>query len=62
MSDENLEMLYKGCQIEIEKKDKRILDLEFALMNMVLQFADENKNSINTMGLSCIKVIEKCGG
>lgn len=53
---EDLEMLYKGCQIELEKKDKRISDLEFALMDMVLQFADENKNSINTMGLSALEI------
>lgn len=52
---EDLEMLYKGCQIELEKKDKRISDLEFALMDMVLQFADENKDSINTMGLSALE-------
>ena len=41
--------------IELEKKDKRISDLEFALMDMVLQFADENKDRINTMGLSALE-------
>lgn len=54
-NDEDLEMLYKGCQIELEEKDKRISNLEFALMDMVLQFADENKDSINTMGLSALE-------
>ena len=42
--------------IELEKKDKRISNLEFALMDMVLQFADENKDSINTMGLSALEI------
>ena len=41
---------------EIAKKDKRISDLEFALMDMILQFADENKDSINTMGLSALEI------
>ena len=41
---------------ELEKKDKRISDLEFALMDMVLQFADENKNKIGTMGLSALEI------
>ena len=54
-NNEDLEMLYKGCQIELEEKDKRISNLEFALMDMVLQFADENKESINTMGLSALE-------
>ena len=39
-----------------KKKDKRISDLEFALMDMVLQFADENKDSINTIGLSALEI------
>ena len=55
-NNEDLEMLYKGCQIELEEKDKRISDLEFALMDMVLQFADENKDSISTMGLSALEI------
>ena len=55
-NNEDLEMLYKGCQIELEEKDKRISNLEFALMDMVLQFADENKDSINTMGLSALEI------
>lgn len=41
---------------ELEKIDKRISDLEIALMDMVLQFADENKDSINTMGLSALEI------
>ena len=40
----------------INGKDKRIADLEFSLMDMVLQFADEDKNSINTMGLSALEI------
>ena len=43
-------------QAETEKKDKRISDLEFALMDMVLQFADEDKEQINTMGLSALEI------
>lgn len=43
-------------QAEIEKKEKRISDLEFALMDMVLQFADEDKKQINTMGLSALEI------
>ena len=39
----------------LTKQEKRILDLEFALMDMVLQFADESKDSINTMGLSALE-------
>ena len=41
---------------ELEKKDKRISDLEFALMDMVLQFADESKDKISTMGLSALEI------
>ena len=48
--------LVQTQQKEIEKKDKRISDLEFALMDMVLQFADENEDSINTMGLSALEI------
>jgi hypothetical protein len=48
--------LIKTQQEELEKKDKRISDLEFALMDMVLQFADENEDSINTMGLSALEI------
>jgi len=39
-----------------EKQEKRISDLEFALMDMVLQFADESKDSMNTMGLSALEI------
>jgi len=39
----------------VDKQEKRISDLEFALMDMVLQFADESKDSINTMGLSALE-------
>lgn len=56
----NLEQQYKKEYIEakeeISKKEKRILDLEFALTDMVLQFADENKSSISTMGLSALEI------
>ena len=39
----------------LKRQEKRISDLEFALMDMVLQFADESKDSINTMGLSALE-------
>jgi hypothetical protein len=39
----------------LTKQEKRISDLEFALMDMVLQFADESKDSMNTMGLSALE-------
>lgn len=39
----------------LTKQEKRISDIEFALMDMVLQFADESKDSINTMGLSALE-------
>lgn len=45
-----------NLETEIENKNKRISDLEFALMDMVLQFADENEDSINTMGLSALEI------
>lgn len=48
--------LIETQKAEIEKKDKRISDLEFALMDMVLQFADEDKEQINTMGLSALEI------
>ena len=38
-----------------KQKDKRIADLEYSLLDMVLQFADEDKNSISTMGLSALE-------
>lgn len=38
-----------------KQRDKRISDLEYALLDMILQFADEDKNSINTMGLSALE-------
>ena len=56
---EDLSIIYnfmKKQQAELKKKDKRISDLEFALMDMVLQFADENKESIGTMGLSALEI------
>ena len=46
----------KKQKAELEKKDKRISDLEFALMDMVLQFADESKDKIGTMGLSALEI------
>lgn len=39
----------------VKQKDKRIADLEYSLLDMVLQFADEDKNSISTMGLSALE-------
>lgn len=39
----------------LTKQEKRISDLEFALMDMVLQFADESKDSMNAMGLSALE-------
>lgn len=56
---EDLFIIYnfmKKQQAELKKKDKRISDLEFALMDMVLQFADESKDKINTMGLSALEI------
>lgn len=47
---------YIDTKEEISRKEKRILDLEFALIDMVLQFANESKNSINTMGLSALEI------
>lgn len=38
-----------------KQRDKRISDLEYALLDMILQFADEDKDSINTMGLSALE-------
>lgn len=53
---ENIDEAIETVLSELEKKEKRISDLEFALMDMVLQFADENKYSINTMGLSALEI------
>lgn len=44
----------------LEKKDKRILDLEYALIDMVMQFADRPKikdyhYALSTMGLSALE-------
>lgn len=39
----------------VKQKNKRIADLEYSLLDMVLQFADEDKKSINTMGLSALE-------
>lgn len=46
---------------ELEKKDKRILALEYALLDMIMQFADRpHKNgceyAISTMGLSALEL------
>lgn len=46
---------------EIEKKDKRINDLEYALLDMVMQFADRSNikgsnYALNTMGLSTLEL------
>ena len=46
---------------EIEKKDKRINDLEYALLDMVMQFADRSNikgsnYALNTMGLSALEL------
>lgn len=46
----------KKQKAELEKKEKKISDLEFALMDMVLQFADESKDKIGTMGLSALEI------
>lgn len=44
----------------LEKKDKRISDLEYALIDMVMQFADRPKikdyhYALSTMGLSALE-------
>ena len=46
---------------EIEKKDKRTNDLEYALLDMVMQFADRpnikgSNYALNTMGLSALEL------
>ena len=46
---------------KIEKKDKRINDLEYALLDMVMQFADRpnikgSNYALNTMGLSALEL------
>lgn len=46
---------------EMEKKDKRINDLEYALLDMVMQFADRpnikgSRYALNTMGLSALEL------
>lgn len=38
-----------------KQREKRITDLEYSLLDMILQFADEDKNSISTMGLSALE-------
>ncbi len=53
--------LIKKQQAEIEKQNKRISDLEYALLDMVMQFADRpHKNGceydISTMGLSALEL------
>lgn len=53
--------LIQTQQAEIEKKDKRILDLEYALLDMIMQFADRPRKSgceyyISTMGLSALEL------
>lgn len=55
-----IDMIQKK-QAEIEKKNKKISDLEYALLDMVMQFADRpHKNSceyfISTMGLSALEL------
>lgn len=47
--------LIQKKESEINKLNKRISDLEFALIDMVYQFADESKNQLNTMGLSALE-------
>ena len=57
--DNNVDCQMKAIETvlaELEKKEKRISDLEFALMDMVLQFADESKENIGTMGLSALEI------
>ena len=39
----------------VKQREKRITDLEYSLLDMILQFADEDKNSISTMGLSALE-------
>ena len=63
--DRCLTAVYENLKLEKEaletiinhltKQKKRISDLEFSLMDMVLQFADESKDSINTRGLSALE-------
>lgn len=51
----------KKQQAELEKKDKRIIDLEYSLLDMIMQFADRPHKkgyeyNINTMGLSALEL------
>ena len=42
--------------LDISKsKDRKIEDLKYSLLDMVLQFADEDERSISTMGLSALE-------
>ena len=50
-----IEIAIETVLYHLTKQEKRVSDLEFALMDMVLQFADESKDSINTMGLSALE-------
>lgn len=58
---QELEDMLKEKDKEIEKKDKRINDLEYALLDMVMQFADRpnikgSNYALNTMGLSALEL------
>lgn len=70
-NDINLMQLTANCDTEsiaietliaeIEKKDKRISDLEYTLLDMIMQFADRPRKSgceyfISTMGLSTLEL------
>lgn len=58
---ETILSMLKEKDKEIEKKDKRINDLEYALLDMVMQFADRpnikgSNYALNTMGLSALEL------
>jgi hypothetical protein len=45
----------RGLEADLCEANMRITDLEYSLLDMILQFADEDKNSISTMGLSALE-------
>lgn len=53
--DLDTEKIINDLSALVVKKDKRITDLEYSLLDMILQFANEDKNSISTMGLSALE-------
>lgn len=55
MKDDQIDFIKNEYENTIEEKDKIISNLKYALMDMTLQFADEDGEYINTMGLSALE-------